>query len=369
MARIFVSLLSYTGLKGGMERYTKELYRALGTMNTGHEYVAYASSECAVSDTSWFPGRVINSGISGENRLTWALGELFAVGRAARSAKADLVHSPATLGPWRTRMPAVYTMHDMLYFSIPELMAVPFYTKPVQWMEKRAAANAARILTDSDVSKGEIVTFLRFPQDKVHVVALGATPPAVKPDTSVPRERALFLATGQRLKHKNFEGLVRAMRLIPQEQRPHLVVTGSFKDDPLVPLVEQLGLARWVDLRGWVSQEELDWLTARATALVVPGFHDGYSLPAVEAMLAGLPVLASDAQIFKEVGGEAVGYFRVRDDQAIADALIKAAASPEWLRELAKRGLKRAESYTWSRTARETLSVFEQVLADSKASR
>ncbi|NTV38359.1 MAG: glycosyltransferase family 4 protein [Demequinaceae bacterium] len=364
MARIFVNLLSYTGLKGGMERYSRELYRTLGAMETGHEWVGYASTECAAGDTSWFPGDIVESGISGENRIKWALGELFAVGRAARKANADLVHSPATLGPWRTRMPAVYTMHDMLYFSLPDLMAVPAYNKPVQWMEKRAASNAARILTDSEVSKGEIVKFLGYPAEKIHVVALGATPPTTSPDASVVRERDLFLATGQRLKHKNFEGLVRAIAHIPEHQRPRLVVTGSFHDDPLVPLVDELGVAEWVDLRGWIEQSELEWLTQHATALMVPGFHDGFSLPMLEAWHVGLPVLASDAAIFREVGGDAVGRFEPRDPSSIAAAMLRALAEPEWLEDFAARGFARVKRYTWERTAHETLAIFEEVLAE-----
>lgn len=363
MARIFVNLLSYTGLKGGMERYSRELYRTLGAMDTGHEWVGYVSTEAAAGDTSWFPGHVIESGISGENRVKWALGELFAVGRAARKANADLVHSPATLGPWRTRMPAVYTMHDMLYFSLPDLMAVPAYNKPVQWMEKRAASNAARILTDSEVSKSEIVKFLGYPSEKTHVVVLGATPPIVPLEDPITRERDLFLATGQRLKHKNFEGLVRAIAHIPAELRPRLVVTGSFHDDPLIPLVDELGVAEWVDLRGWIEQSELEWLTHHATALLVPGFHDGFSLPMLEAWHVGLPVLASDAAVFIEVGGDAVGRFEPRDPSSIAAAMLRAVAEPAWLEDLAQRGHERVKNYTWERTARETLAIFNEVLA------
>lgn len=364
MARIFVNLLSYTGLKGGMERYSRELYRTLGAMDTGHEWIGYASTECAASDTSWFPGEVIESGITGENRVKWALGELFAVGRAARKANADLVHSPATLGPWRTRMPAVYTMHDMLYFSLPDLMATPMYTKPVQWMERRAASNAARILTDSEVSKSEIVEFLGYPQEKTRVVVLGATPPTSLPGAAIARERDLFLATGQRLKHKNFEGLVRAIAHIPASERPRLVVTGSFHDDPLIPLVEELGVAEWVDLRGWIEQSELEWLTQHATALMVPGFHDGFSLPMLEAWHVGLPVLASDAPVFVEVGGDAVGRFEPRNPASIATAMLRAVAEPAWLEDLTARGYERVKDYTWERTARETLAIFNEVLAE-----
>ena len=74
-------------------------------------------------------------------------------------------------------MPTVVTIHDMLYWSHPELMSTPLYTGPVKWMEKRGAANATRVITDSQVSADEIVKYLGFPTDRLHVVPLAATHP------------------------------------------------------------------------------------------------------------------------------------------------------------------------------------------------
>ncbi len=163
MPRVLVDLLSYSGTKGGMETYTRDLYRALGELDDDYEYIGYLSREGATLDRSWFPGRIIESGISGENRFQWAWGELTQVARAARAEGVDLVHAPATLGPRRTAMPTVVTMHDMLYWSHPEYMSTPLYTAPVKWMEKVAARNAARIVTISPTSADEIVRFLGCP--------------------------------------------------------------------------------------------------------------------------------------------------------------------------------------------------------------
>ena len=172
---VLVDLLSYTGTKGGMETYTRELYRELGTMDTGLDFVGLASKEGVRAGTSWFPGEVIASRISGENRFVWAFGELVTSSWTAGRRGADLVHSPATLGPAHSSMPVVLTIHDMLYWSHPELMSTPLYTEPVKWMEKRGAANATRVITDSQVSADEIVKYLGFPTDRLHVVPLAAT--------------------------------------------------------------------------------------------------------------------------------------------------------------------------------------------------
>ena len=70
MPRVLVDLLQSTGTKGGIEVYARELYTAIGGINSDFEFVAFASRELAAAGTPWFPGEVVDSGISGENRLT-----------------------------------------------------------------------------------------------------------------------------------------------------------------------------------------------------------------------------------------------------------------------------------------------------------
>jgi glycosyltransferase involved in cell wall biosynthesis len=362
MPRLLVDLLSYTGTKGGMETYARELYRQLGTMGTDYEFVGLASKELMTRDHSWFPGEVVDSGYSGENRFVWAFAELVGVGRAAKRLRADLIHSPATLGPMRSPVPTVVTMHDMLYFSHPQLMATPFYTEPVKLMERLGSRNAARILTDSESSAREIRKYLHVEPERLEVVPLagtvreGATPPVGE------RRGDLLIALGNRLPHKNFAGLVRSMALVDPAVRPTLVVTGSRGDDPLRPIVEELGLQQWVDLRSWVSAEELEELYATATAMVMPSFCDGFCLPALESMMVGLPVMLSDIPVYHEVGGEAALYFEPTDLSSIAAAVTRMVTEPELAKQLSVDGYAQAAKFSWERVARETLAAFDLVL-------
>jgi glycosyltransferase involved in cell wall biosynthesis len=358
---VLVDMLSFTGTKGGMETYTRELYRQLGQMETGLDFVALASREGATQDLSWFPGEVIESRISGENRFVWAFGELVASSWFARRRRADLVHCPATLGPMWTSMPTVITLHDMLYWSHPELMSTPLYTRPVMWMEKRAAANAARIVTDSEVSADEIVKYLGFPREQLHVVPLAAGAPAV--EAASQDSENLVLASGQRRPHKNWDRLIRALALIEEDVRPRLVITGARGEDPLAPVVAETGMGSWVELRGWVDDDELADLRARARAMAFPTLAEGFGLPVLEAMSMGLPVLASDLPVLREVGGDAAMWFDPFDLESIADALRTAATRPDVMSGLASAGLERARLFSWERVARETVEVFHRALA------
>ena len=154
--RVLVDLLSYTGTKGGMETYTRELYRLFGEMDTGLDFVGLASKEGGRLDLSWFPGELIRRGSAARTASCGPSASWSPPAGSAGRRGADLLHSPATLGPMRTTMPAVLTIHDMLYWTHPELMSTPLYTRPVKWMEKRAARNAAHVITDSQVSADDI---------------------------------------------------------------------------------------------------------------------------------------------------------------------------------------------------------------------
>jgi glycosyltransferase involved in cell wall biosynthesis len=365
MARIFVDLLSLTGTKGGMEIYARELYRELGRLAPEHEYIGYFSREGWKLDRSWFPGEAIASGISGENRFAWAWGELTS-GRAAAKVRADLFHAPMTLGPARTRMPAVNSMHDMLYWSHPQYMSTPLYTEPVKLMERLTSRNATRILTISEESRQAIVRYLKVPADRIDLVPLAGTTVPGADRSRAGENGPMVLATGNRRPHKNWPSLIRALPLIDPAERPRVVVTGSHGDDPLREVVAETGMQDWVELKSWVDDDEMRELYSTATVLAMPSFADGFSLPALEAMTAGLPVMISDIPVYREVVGDVALFIDPNSLDSIAAAMRTAATRPDVMAELAARGPERAALFSWERTARGTLATFDRALADGR---
>ncbi|MBW9094610.1 glycosyltransferase family 4 protein [Microbacterium jejuense] len=362
MPRVLVDLLSFTGTKGGMETYTRELYAAIGRAPAGYEFVGFVSREGAALDTSWFPGRIVESGISGENRFEWAWGELTQVSRAASRERVDLIHAPATLGPRRASVPTVLTIHDVLYFSHPEHMSTPLYTEPVKWMEKQASRNAARIVTISPTSASEITKYLHVPGERIDVVPLAGSAPKGVERARAGEEGPLILAMGNRRPHKNWAALIRATALIPEDKRARIVITGGRGEDPLTPIVDEYGVADWVDLRGWVNDEEVARLYSVATALAIPSFAEGFSLPTIEAMAAGIPTLLSDIDVHRYVGGDAAHYFDPTDDADVARAITDVVTNAALRAQMVRAGYAQAAGFSWDRTASETLSVFDKVL-------
>lgn len=176
----------------------------------------------------------------------------------------------------------------------------------------------------------------------------------------------MILAMGNRRPHKNWGALIRAIALLPAERRPRVVITGGRGDDPLREEVARTGTEAWVQLRGWVEDAEVRELYSTATALAIPSLAEGFSLPTLEAMGAGVPVLLSDIDVHRFVGGGAARYFDPRDDRSVADA-IEAVTSDAALRaRLSADGRERAAQFTWERTARETRASFDAALAQRR---
>ncbi len=370
MSLVLVDLLFYTGARGGRETYVRELYRQLGAMETGMEFVGFASTQAYALDNSWFPGTMINSGISGENRFHWAYGELFGVPRRAKKIGANLIHAPAMLGPYSSSMPTVFTLHDVVQWSRPDLVPKPFYTAVVRWMQLRASKNSAHILTDSEASARDIVRFLGFDPARLHVVPLaGTVSPGSAPERASTPD-SVILATGNRYPHKNWGGLIRGLALIDESIRPRLVITGHHHGvDPLRSVVDELGMEKWVDLKSWVSPDELTQLYRSAAVMAMPSFFDGFSLPALEAMMVGLPVMISDIPVYREVVGDAALFFDPHDDASIAAAMIEAVTNPERMAQLSQAGYEQASRFSWEKVATETLSVFKAALGKKRRSR
>lgn len=363
MTRVVVDLLFFTGRKGGMESYVREVYSRLAADDPDLEYVGFASSELAASGVSWFPGRVIDSGVSGEDRVAWARGELFTVARAARRLGADVLHCPANFGPWRSRVPMVLTVHDLLAFRHPEYVPGA-YSRILRLMIRAAARTARRVLTVSAASRDDIVEFLGVPADRVVVTPLAGSAAATSAATgSAPRHAAQLLAVGNRMPHKGFETLLEALARIEPEHRPQLVITGSHGDDPLAPVVERLGLGDRVELRGWLRHDELDRLYAESTALVFPTRFEGFGLPPLEAMSRGCPVIISDLPVMHEVAGDAAVYVDPRDPDAIARAIRAVLDAPDERERMSRAGLARAAAFSWERTAAATRAALLETAA------
>jgi glycosyltransferase involved in cell wall biosynthesis len=179
-------------------------------------------------------------------------------------------------------------------------------------------------------------------------------------------KKPFFVYTGSAYPFKDLPTLLQALSQLQKDApKPQLLIAcaRSVFWERLKQEISRLGLNQVVRLPGQVPDEDLNGLYQEAAAFVTPSLMEGFGLPGLEAMASGCPVIAARAGSLEEVYGQAAWYFPPQDDDALAGMMRRAIKmSQEDRRKLSKLGKKQAQTYSWDKTARRTLRVYEQVL-------
>jgi glycosyltransferase involved in cell wall biosynthesis len=207
---------------------------------------------------------------------------------------------------------------------------------------------ADRVIVISAFVRDRAVELLGLDPERVRVVHLGIDHDRYTPAAD---EREPFLLyPARRWAHKNHDRLFEAFAQLRRE-RPELrlVLTGGGHTNDA---------GEGIEVRGFVTEDELIDLYRRAAALVFPSLYEGFGQPPLEAMACGCPVACSNAASLPEIVGDAARLFDPNDPSAIADAIRDVVAAPE---EWSARGLARARLFSWDATARAHDSVYREL--------
>ena len=277
------------------------------------------------------------------------LWEQFLLPAYAARVRAEAIYNPANLASlaWPRN---VAHIHDAVALRHPEWYSRPY----VEWQRRvmpRIAQRATLVLTVSEFARAELSEFLGVPVERIRVVPGGVDErfhPYVDPEPlkrALGLERPYVLAVGDRGPRKNLEALRPAVGILGK-QGIELVVAGGGRGHQLGASLEG---ARDV---GYVPDEDLPALYAGARAFALPSLHEGFGLTVLEAMAAGVPVVASSRAALPEVVTGA-GLLADPDDWGLFAAAIVTAATDERERDrLRAAGRQVAARYTWERAAR-----------------
>jgi glycosyltransferase involved in cell wall biosynthesis len=163
---------------------------------------------------------------------------------------------------------------------------------------------------------------------------------------------------------KNLPRLVEAFAQARRQGLAHeLVCVGPYgwSSRDLYDHVNRLGLRRSVHFTGYVPAEDLPAIYSLSEFFVFPSLYEGFGLPVIEAMACGTPVITSNTSSLLEIAAGAADTVDPHDGDALAAALVTLGTSVERRRELAARGLERAQQFSWARTAKEMLALYRRV--------
>jgi glycosyltransferase involved in cell wall biosynthesis len=300
---------------------------------------------------------------------------------ADRRADFDLVHDNQCLGTGLLKiaeagLPVVATVHHPITRDRElDLAAARWWRKPLvqRWygflkMQQEVARQIQDLLTVSSSSAADIVADFDVAPDQLHVVPLGVNTDLFRPG-SAPRERGRVIAIASAdTPLKGVRTLLHAIARIRVNRDVELRLVAKVEPNgPTHKLIAELGISDIVHITSGLPDAELAALFASAEVACIPSLYEGFSLPAVEAMASGTPIVASQVGALPEVvgtDGACAELVPAADVEALTRALGDLLDSPEKRRALGQAGRERAINvFSWEAVAAQTVRVYERAIA------
>ena len=341
--RIAIDARELRGKPTGVGRMVRTLLDEWTTMPAAqaHEFVSLAPAERSKGGTLW---------------------EQLTLPRLVRQGSADVLFAPAYSGPVVSSVPVVVLIHDVSFVAHPEWFGWREGTR--RRVTTRLAARAAtRIITVSEFSKREIAAHLGIEGSKISVCYPGVTAfgdfreanNTGSPDGCT----VLFVGSIFNRRHvpELIEGFTQLARSRPEMQ---LEIVGDNRTTPhvdLESLVTATDIADRIQVRSYVSDDDLRKRYAEAAAFVYLSEYEGFALTPLEALASGVPVLLLDTPVAREVYGDAASYIARPDPALIADAIRMVLFEPHHRERMLQAATTVVRRYSWTTFAKQVLDL------------
>ncbi|MDE2311515.1 MAG: glycosyltransferase family 4 protein [Patescibacteria group bacterium] len=351
--------------KTGVEHYAKQLILHFAEFDRQNQYVLYLRTppqQWLLELPANFHLKVLPFPLFWTQlRLSWELWR----------HPVDALLIPASALPLVHPVNSVVVVHDTAWKYFSESFTW-FMRNFLEWSTRFAVKRAARVIAVSASTKQDLLKFYGADPEKIAVVHHGyqlsgaAFGGAKEPrEPLLPQRYILFLSTLQ--PRKNLIGLISAFRQLKRErpELPHrLVVVGKpgWKYEEILRTIEQN--RDIVVYLNHVSEPRKAQILAKAEALVLPSFYEGFGMQVLEAFAAGVPVAVSNVSSLPEVAGDGAVYFDPRDAAQIKQAIQNILLDKGLADRLRENGRRRLAEFSWEKCAKQTLAVLSGIQQD-----
>jgi len=312
------------------------------------------------------------------NRYARIVAEQTLLPVAARRARVDLLWSPGYTAPLRAPCPQVVTIPDMQYKTHPEDLA-PHYRVATDILVKAAARRAVHIIAISEFTKSEIVRYTSASPERIDVTHLAADPAFAEP-LSKDRRRTILagllpgggpyvLCVAHTYPHKNVHALVEAFGQIYESVPHRLALVGSRRlgEPQLQAAIEKLPDPGRVVRLEKLNTEQLRAIYQGADVFVFPSLYEGFGLPVLEAMMAGVPVVTTRRASISEVGDELVVYFDPDNPRDLSRKILDVVQWPAEKRgQWTSKATVYARGFSWRETADRTVVALNRTVKSAR---
>jgi len=369
--RIGIDTSSVSHSKAGVGCYTKNLYSELSKKRFNNEFLLFNLKE--TSPVKNKKRRIIKKIIGA---LKYMARDQIILPMIIRLNGINLFHSPAFICPLIKTSKVIITIHDLAYMLYPDKF-INSYRRYLQFWVPISIKIADKIITDSVCSKNDIMRCLKVPESKIEVVYLGKSEKfkqinnlniieEFKNRYGLKDDFILYVGTIE--PRKNISTLIKAYKKLvdSNSQQPiKLVIAGAkgWKYSDIFKLIDEYKLNDDIIFPGHIPDEELPILYNCAKLFVYPSIYEGFGLPVLEAMACGVPVITSNTSSLPEIVKDAGIMIPPMDEQELSEAIKKVLSNKPLRESLIQKGLKRAEYFSWEKTAQNTLAIYNKVLS------
>lgn len=349
---------------GGISTYIRQLISALESLIPPHDIRVFQSRKSRESLSDKFASAKLWT--PPHHRL-----ERLTLSVELTRHNLDIFHATDFIPPRFGAKRHVITVHDLTFLHYPQhkdAEAIRYYNDQIQY----AVDRADHILSVSQATKNDLMTLLNVPESKITIQPNGVTPQfKVLDQTFLQAQRSALklpkkyiLTVGTLEPRKNISTLLSAYEKLPKELREtHALLlvgqVGWLFDDTMTRIKTLQEAGYNIIVRSDITDEQLPLVYNLAEVFTFPSYYEGFGLPALEAMACGTPVISSDTSSLPEVIGNAGLFFTPENHEMLAQLLTQVLSDEACQQDLHTKGLDRASQFTWERSAKIALSVYD----------
>lgn len=270
---------------------------------------------------------------------------------------ASLVHGLNQRLPRMRMRRSVATFHDL--FVMTGEYSTPEFRARFTEQARDAASRADALIAVSAFTKSQVVSLLGVEPAKVRVVHHGARRLPLLDGAS--REKVI-LNVGAIQTRKNIARLVEAFETVDHAWKLVLAGSAGYGAEEILQRIERSPARGRIAVLGYVTPEDLAAWYGRAMIFAFPSLDEGFGMPLLEAMTAGIPIVTSNRSALPEVAGDATLLVNPESSEALGWALRELTQKDGLRRDLAQRGQARAQLFTWEKAVRETWDVYRELI-------
>ena len=335
----------------GIGKFTLEICKRLPLLLPNHHFYFIFDRPPPPNYFSFPNVTLLQTPPQARHPLLWILWFEFALPRIFKKYKIDLFVSPDGFTSLRSKIPSITVIHDLAYLHFPNHL--PFLVRNYyRNFTPKFIHKAQHLLTVSEFVKNDILQQFKIPDNKISITQNAASYPPLK-SLGIPTH---FLYVGALHPRKNISRLIQAFNLFKKNtQSPiQLVLIGkpAWKTKEIFEALSLSPYQKDILLTGYLPDEEIQKYFSSALAFIYISLFEGFGIPVLDAMQAGVPVITSNTTSLKEISGDAAYLVDPGNIEEIADAMIKMEASPSLRNNLIQKGFLQAEKYSWDNAAK-----------------